>query len=288
MKLTKRMHIVFGSVLALSLTLLASCAGDSTSSSASGSGPTGNTGIAGSTARMVIVDNYLYAIAENKIQLFDISTPSSPNVWSRVIVDWDIQTLFPYEDYLLVGAADGIHILDNSDPAGPFLIGDLRHARTIDPVVANSGYAYVTLKNDPNAFDDVDDQMNVVSLADITNPQLIRVIPMQEPEGLSTIDKRLFVCDGRAGLKQFSLEDPENPVNVDSLPDVNCNDVIAFNGILYAITDTSLQQYDYSVSPPALLSVLATESMSADALTAALSSQVGNNKLTCVVSPSGC
>lgn len=256
-------------VLSVAMSVLTACADGSSSSD---SGPTGSTGIAGSTARMVIVDDYLYAIANNQIQLFDISNASSPNVWTKVTVDWDIQTLFPYEDYLLVGAADGIHILDNSDPAGPYLIGDLRHARTIDPVVAANGYAYVTLKNDPAQFNDIADQMNVVSLANITDPELLKVIPMQSPEGLSTIDQRLFVCDGVAGLKQFSLEDPENPAFVDALQDVDCNDVIAFNGILYAITDTSLQQYDYSVSPPALLSTIETETMSAGALSAALSS----------------
>jgi len=64
----------------------------------------------------------------------------------------------------------------------------------------------VTLKNDPLAFNQVEDQMNVVDLADITNPQLVNVIGMQSPEGLSTVDKRLFVCDGPAGIKQYNLD----------------------------------------------------------------------------------
>jgi len=64
--------------------------------------------------------------------------------------------------------------------------------------------------------------------------------------------------------------------------------VIAFNGILYAITDTSLQQYDYSMSPPALLSIVETESMSADALTDALTSQLDGSKVLCAVSPGSC
>jgi len=258
----------------LSVALLAGCADGSGLDTAGSAGPTGDTGIAGSTARMVVVDDFLYAIAENQIQLFRIDQPSMPNPWVRVTVAWDIQTLFPYEDYLLVGAADGIHILDNTDPASPILVGDLTHARTIDPVVANDGFAYVTLKNDPNAFNQVQDQMNVVSLADVRNPELLNVINMQSPEGLSTIDKRLFVCDGVAGLKQFNLDDPVNPAFVDVLPDVDCNDVIAFNGILYAITDTSLQQYDYSVSPPSLLSTIETDSMAKNALAEALSSQL--------------
>lgn len=259
---------------AVALVVLTACSEGSSDSSTGASSVTGDTGIGGSTARMVIVDDFLYAIANDQIQLFSIADPSMPNPWSRVTVDWNIQTLFPYNEYLLVGAADGIHILNNSDPASPFLIGDLTHARTIDPVVAANGYAYVTLKNDPNAFNGVEDQMNVVSLADITNPQLIKVYPMQGPEGLSTVDNRLFVCDGSAGLKQYNLDNPENPVFVDVLPNLDCNDVIATGGILYAITDTSMQQYDYSVSPPSLLSSIETDEINGHALVDALSSQI--------------
>jgi len=280
MKTIKMMNILRNATFALMLVAIGACSEGGTSSGVGGSTSTpGGTGIAGSTARMVIVDNFLYAIAGDEIELFLIDIPSMPNQWDNVTVDLDIQTLFPYKDplgnnYLLVGAADGMYILDNSDTSNPRVVGDLTHARTIDPVVATGGYAYVTLKNDPLAFNQVEDQMNVVDLADVTNPQLVNVIGMQSPEGLSTVDNRLFVCDGPAGVKQYNLDDPVNPLFVDVIRNVNCNDVITINGILYAITDTSLQQYDYSVSPPALLSIIETESMSADALSRALNGKV--------------
>lgn len=257
------------SAVALSSFLIAGCTAESSSGSSSiGANGGSTTGVAGSTARMVIVDDYLYAIADNKIQLFDITTPSAPAPWVKVTVDWNIQTLFPYNDYLLVGAADGVHIMDNSQPAAPRLVGDFRHGTAIDPVVASGNYAYVTLKNDPAAFNSVDDQMNVIDISDFTNPQLVNTIAMQSPEGLSVLeeDKRLFVCDGVAGIKQFDLTDPIAPAIVDSVPQVDCNDLIAHKGILYAITDTSLLQYDYSVSPPGLLSAIETNHMSTEAL----------------------
>ncbi len=280
MNLIINTNIVRVATIAFVLVVVSACEGEGSSSS----GSTGSvTGVAGSTSRMAIQDDYLYAIADNKIQLFLIDIPKIPNPWATVPVDWGIQTLFPYEDYLLVGAADGIHILDNSDPANPSVVGGLTHARTIDPVVAKDGYAYVTLKNDPQASNQVADQMNVVDLADIRNPQLVKEIGMLSPEGLVAIDNRLFVCDGPAGLKQYNLDDPANPLFVDVIRDVDCNDVIATGGvdryitsanILYVITDTSLRQYDYSVSPPALLSIIETESMSADALIKALSGKM--------------
>lgn len=276
MESIKKMKWVSAGIAALAL-LITGCEGESSSdsSSATGGGGTTTTGIGGSTARMVIVNNYLYAIAGDKIQLFNITTPSAPSPWNKITIDWDIQTLYPYranlldgstQDYLLVGAADGVHILDNSDPASPREVGDFMHATAIDPVVASDGYAYVTLKNDPNAFTSIEDQMSIISLADPTDPQLENVIPMQSPEGLSVINKRLFVCDGIAGLKQFDLGDPVYPTIVDVVPQIDCNDVIAVDDILYVITDNSLRQYDRTVSPPALLSIIETDEMSPDAL----------------------
>jgi len=274
---TPRKNLFSVAFVLLVAALASACDGGANSNASTSSGPSGSTGVGGSTARMVIVDNYLYAIVENQIQLFDISIPSAPNPWTRVTVDWNIQTLFPYDQYLLVGAADGVHILDNSDPAAPFYIADFRHGTAIDPVVATKGYAYVTLKRDSSRRDSIDDQMNVIDISDVTNPRLVRTLPMQSPEGLSTVDDRLFVCDGVAGLKQFELSDPANPKVVDVLPDVDCNDVITVAGILYVITDTSVEQYDYSVSPPAFLSKITTNNVSKDAIEAGLRRQLQEN-----------
>ena len=250
--------LVVAALLSCSLVLVA-CNESGSSANSAGSG--GETGRGGSTARMTIVNNYLYAIAGTGIQLFDVSNAATPNPWTNVNVAWDIQTIFPYQNYLLIGAADGVYILDNTDQAAPYLVGEFTHATVLDPVVAQEGYAYVTLKSDfsrPNGF--IDDQMNVVDISDVANTSLLKTIPMQAPEGLTVVGNELFVCDGVAGIKHYDLSNPADPVIIDSIPKVDCNDVIAVNGILYVITDTSLQQYDYSVSPPYLLSTIETES----------------------------
>jgi len=216
-----------------------------------------DTGVGGSTARMAIVGDFLYAISGRNLQLFDISEPQAPNPWVKVDVSREIQTLFPYQNFLLIGAADGVYILDNSDQASPVQVGEFTHATAQDPVVAQDGYAYVTLKSDftrPNGF--IDDQLNVVDIRDVTNPVLVGEQAMQAPEGLVIADNKLFVCDGIAGLKQFDISDPEVPVFEDSLPMLDCNDLIAQNNILYVITDSSIHQYDYSVTPLAFISTL--------------------------------
>lgn len=237
---------------------LAACSGDNATSAGSGSLETGT---AGSTARMVIDGDYLYAISGSTVQLFDISAPATPLPWTQVTIDWDIQTLFPYENYLLVGAADGVHILDNSIPASPQLVGDFQHALAQDPVVAQDGVAYVTLKRDdtmvPNG---IVNQLNVIDISDVTQPALVQTQPMQGPSGLSVTGDRLYVCDGVAGIKIFSLADKFNPVPQQSIPNVDCSDVIARNDKLYVIDDRGFSQYD-TLTPgiPQLLSTVDSE-----------------------------
>jgi len=77
---------------------------------------------------------------------------------------------------------------------------------------------------------------------------------MQGPSGLTVGNENLYVCDDVAGLKIFDLTERDNPTVLDSIPDVNCNDVLADRGILYVITDNSLRQYDYTGLRPVLLS----------------------------------
>jgi len=85
-KLTKVLLSARSVVMASLALLIVGCEG--------GSGNSGSpdTGTGGSTARMVVVDDYLYAIADTEetfssgsVQLFDVTVPSAPNPWVRVM-----------------------------------------------------------------------------------------------------------------------------------------------------------------------------------------------------------
>jgi hypothetical protein len=238
------------------LFFIASCEESSTSASSDNAGVTGT---GGSTARMTISGDYLYAISGANIQLLDITMPATPIPWTKVWIDWNIQTLFPYGDYLLVGAADGMHILDNTDPASPEYIADFRHARAVDPVVAHNDIAYVTLKVDTSWPENgIENQMNVIDIADVTRPVLLDTIPMQGPEGLSVLGERLYVCDDIAGVKIFDVSIPTQPRVQGAIAGLDCSDVIAQGNLLFVISDNGLLQYDVSTETPVLLSTIET------------------------------
>jgi len=65
--------------------------------------PSGSPGIGGSMARFTIVNHYLYGLDGTNLDVVDISTETNPVADSSIQVNWDAQTLFPYNDHLFVG-----------------------------------------------------------------------------------------------------------------------------------------------------------------------------------------
>jgi len=239
-------------IIISSLLLLSGCGGDSSSDQASA---TSGDSTGGSRARMTLIGDYLYTISGADVQLMDVSTPESPNFWNRTRLAWDIETLFPYGDYLLVGSETGVHIMDNSTVGSPQTLSKFVHARSCDPVVAANDIGYVTLNANVLCWSDTaSSQLDVLDLSDMSNPTLIKSYPMQEPTGLAVSGQWLFICDGKAGLKVFDNIDPMNLSIEDTLPDVNCFDLIAKNDTLYISTADKLLQYDFSTLPLTLIS----------------------------------
>lgn len=242
------------------IVLISGCSESSSSDSGTVGRPS-QTGTAGSTARMVIDGDYLYAISGSTVQLFDITAPATPVAWTQVTIDWDIQTLFPYENYLLVGAADGIHILDNTDRAAPRHVGDFQHAVTRDPVVAQDNVAYATLRrDDTQVANGIVNQLNVIDISNVENPILVQTQDLQGPSGLAVRDERLYVCDGTAGLKIFDITDKLAPTVSQILANVECDDVIATDDTLHVIGPLDYSQYNTSLAiRPQLMSTIRRE-----------------------------
>lgn len=238
------MNKLYQSIM-LSVLLLTGCGSSDSNSPTVSSDSTG-----GSRARMTLIGDYLYTISGADVQLMDVSTPASPNFWNRIRLDWDIETLFPYGDYLLVGSQTGVHILDNSTVGSPQYLSEFSHARSCDPVVAANDIGYVTLSAEAECWSDTArSQLDVLDLTDMSKPKLIKTYPMQAPTGLAVSGQWLFICDGRAGLKVYDNTDPLNLTVQDSLPEVNCFDLIAKGDTLYISTSEKLLQYDFSSIP---------------------------------------
>lgn len=250
-KILKRYYLY----LSISLLVLASC-GSGSSSTTSSSSLESTVGKAGSMARFAIVDEYLYTMNGSQMNIFDISTASSPQSVSKVRLPWDVETLFSYKEYLYIGASSGMYIYDNSVPTQPTKITTFTHAQSCDPVVVHEDVAYITLNTqcrNPNA------SVNRLEIVDVRNPLkpiLLKQLDMWSPKGLGIDDNLLFICDGDAGLKIFDVNKTEdnNTINIalDSLSSdnrIDCFDVIAFDKHLIISNQKEIKQFDYSSFP---------------------------------------
>ncbi|MEM6317023.1 MAG: hypothetical protein AAF960_05095 [Bacteroidota bacterium] len=177
-----------------------------------GAAPTNNSGlpasvgIGGSMAQFTLTAGHLYVVDDWDLKVFDVSDCENPDFINTVNVGWGIETIYPYENNLFIGAADGMYIFDNQNPTAPRFLSKFEHARACDPVVVDGDIAYVTLR-DGTTCQGFNNQMDVVDVSTLTRPRLLKTYPMENPHGLAIKDKTLYLCDGDAGLKTFDVTD---------------------------------------------------------------------------------
>ncbi len=209
----------------------------------------GGTGIGGSMARFSIVGDYLYTVDNTEMDIFSLSNPVSPELTNTVNLGWGIETIFPYQDMLFIGSNTGMFIYDNANPEAPSLLSEFQHARACDPVFVKDNYAYVTLR-DGTQCEGFNNQLDLIDITEITNPQLEGSFPMDNPHGLSIKDNNLFVCEGRFGLKAFDISEPNtfDQRLTDHLNGIFAYDVIAVPGsenVLLVIGEDGFFQYNF-------------------------------------------
>ena len=208
------------------------------------SGSSVSPGIGGSMAKFTINNDHLFMIDDHEMRIADITTPSAPMLGTKLQIGWGIETVFPYDDMLFIGANNGMYIYDVSSPLNPVELSNYSHVNSCDPVVTDGQYAYVTLRSG-NSCAGFTNQLEVINIEDPTTPTLVSTFPMYNPHGLSISDGRLFICDGEAGLKIYDASDVMQIGNnlIKHYGDIHAYDVIAFDCNIMLIGDDGLQQY---------------------------------------------
>lgn len=249
-------HLELALIMIITGILFVGCSGEGGSTSSTPGRTQG-----GSTARFTVVENHLYTLSGNNIQVFNIEDPSDPKVWNQVDVAWNIETIFAYENYLFIGSTTGVLIYDITDRAFPEFLAESIHIRSCDPVVVENGYAYVTLRNTFRCTGELN-QLDILDVRDIKTPTLIKSYPMQAPYGLGIDGSTLFICDGEAGLKIFDVTDPLEILSLEHLDQTSCFDVISGNNLLITTGDSGISQYSYTNIPITFLSKISLQSES--------------------------
>lgn len=224
--------------------------GGATAGNNSGSGRSGDAtaGVGGSMARFTISGDFLYTVDNSNLHAFDLSTPNNPVEKSNVNVSWtNIETIFPYNNYLFIGGNAGMYIYELTNPEQPLFVSEFQHANACDPVFVNGNRAYVTLRGGTSC-ENFTNQLEVIDISNINNPIKVATHPMTNPHGLSFKNNILYLCDGAAGLKVFDASNDSQISNRMLSQDnsITTFDVIAspYRDILLVIGNDGLVQYN--------------------------------------------
>lgn len=206
----------------------------------------GGFGVGGSMARFGISENTLYTVDNSQLHIFDVTDATNPIFYGDYYAGWAIETLFISGDKLFLGSQNGVFIHDISLPRVPQYLSQFWHMTGCDPVVVSDTLAYITLRGG-NACGNTLNRLDVVSVADCTNPKLVSTFAMEGPYGLGIDGNTLFVCDGDAGLKVYDVTDP---LHIDqhliaNFPGIVAIDVIPINGLLFMVAEDGFYQYNY-------------------------------------------
>ncbi|MDQ6902504.1 MAG: hypothetical protein M3139_05760 [Bacteroidota bacterium] len=208
--------------------------------------PVTNIGQTGSMARFAIMEDRMYTVSYSDLNVFNISNPFSPSFTKKVAMNnWNIETIFPFKSKLFIGSQNGIFIYNTNDPDAPALDGQFGHFKSCDPVIADDSNAFVTLRSG-NACQGFNNELDVLQLNSLSNPQLIKTYNFTNPHGLSKDGNILFVCDGADGLKIYDAGDVRNLKLLKQFEGIETYDVIATNNIALVVAKDGLYQYDYT------------------------------------------
>jgi hypothetical protein len=208
--------------------------------------PGTNIGQSGSMARFAILANRMYTVSNSDLNVFNISNPFSPSFTKKVETNnWNIETIFPFKNKLFIGSQNGVFIYNTNNPDVPVLDGQFGHIKSCDPVIADGSNAFVTLRSG-NMCQGFTNELDVLQLNSLSNPQLVKSYNFTNPHGLSKDGNILFVCDGPDGLKIYDAGDVRNLKLLKQFEGIETYDVIATNNIALVVAKDGLYQYDYT------------------------------------------
>jgi hypothetical protein len=217
----------------------------------------GSTGISGSITKLTIINDFLYVMDYGQLKPFNISNPNSL-VSHQAVDTWrEVETLFPYNNYIFMGTTTGMLIYNTTNPAAPEYVSSVNHLTACDPVVVQDNYCYVTVRSGTRCGSDLN-QLDIIDISNIENPILMNSFNMENPHGLGIDGNQLFICDGAAGLKIFDASQPVSAGEklLHHFKDIQATDVIPFNNLAIVIGENGIRQYDYS--DPSDLKLLST------------------------------
>jgi hypothetical protein len=207
-------------------------------------------GQGGSMTRFTIRENFLYVVDHSMLNVYNIASTTFANI-NQVPVVAGLETITTLNDYLYLGATDGMYIYSLANPELPEFVFRYSHIVSCDPVFVQGTRAYVTLRNG-TACNQGNNALEIIDIADPYNPTLIANYPMTSPHGLAVVDNLLFLCEGDYGFKVFDITDEYNIRLLTHMTTFKAYDVIARDGTSIVTGEDGVFQFRFDDSSSTL------------------------------------
>ncbi len=202
-------------------------------------------GVNGSMSRFSMYKGYLYSVMNNMMTIIDLSAAEPVKAVDDMPVDWNVETIFYYNEHMFLGTPTGMSIYSVEKPTEPKRMSTVWHLTGCDPVVVEDDIAYVTI-HAGNFCGANNNQLIIYDVSDVTSPRHLVSYAMTKPKGLGIDNSTLFICDD--GLKVFNAKEPQTLManQLAHYSGMEGYDLIPYKNVLMMIADDGLYQYDYS------------------------------------------
>jgi len=211
------------------------------------------TGKSGSITRFAIYGDYMYALDQNVVLVYNISNSGDPILANKVETDYGLETIIIYDETIYLGSRTSLYILDITAPEAPIILSKTDRADVFiggcDPVVVKDQYAYATIKNIVNVCGNIAEQSLLITydVSDKNNPVEVNSFPMDLPNGLGYEGNYLFVTDeGTDKLIIFDITAGDTPAFFNSVDLTDPVDLITDGDKMIVSTLTDFVIYDIS------------------------------------------
>ena len=209
--------------------------------------------LSSSSVRFAFMGDTLYTIKDGEMTLYDVSEAQRAVLMTRVSVEKNVTTLFTNSNHLYIGSDDTLKVYDAQLPTLPKDIGTISFTQSCGNLLIQDDLLYLTLNSHCKEQANTLNELRIFSLKNPAKLEEITRVGMYEPTAIAIDKEKLFVCDGRAGLKLFDVNVSEvnQTINVklerkDVEFDVNCTQMLADDNILVVTTPNGVKEYDYS------------------------------------------
>lgn len=214
-------------------------------------------GINGSYSQIIVYGDYLYGLNDQLLSTVDISDKEDVQVIHQQELDFDIESIYRYEDLLFIGSSSQMYIFTIGSNGIPVLNSTTNYiferitCNLFDPVITDGKYAYVTLhvEREDNCFfigrpvNATVNELQIYDISDIENPKFINKFNLRQPKGLVKKDHYLFICD-TWNVKILDVSDVENIKLFHTLPNTESYDAIIKEDILLVVGGNEYVQFD--------------------------------------------